>query len=409
MFGRLYNLFGRTPNPNARRRHRGVAVVYVGVGIVVLLGMCSLAVDYGMVQTAKTELRAAADAAARAAAAGIATSVSQAQTNAINIAAANKCAGTAVTITNSDIDFGTWSAGTFTVLSGAARSNANAIRINAKRTSANGNPVNLLFARAVGKSTCDVTASAIALVTGKLPGLTGVSSIQCHTDMFIASYNSSVTTTPDNTSNYTSNVAIACNGTLGSGASGSNNIWGDVILGSAGSLNNNVTCHGTKTTLGSPLTQPSGPTMVVVTNPGGVSATPNLSANTTYTWPGGTYYFSSFTIGGNNVTINFTGPAVLYMDCNFGNNKLSTVMTAYQSLPKNLIFYHASGKTLQVQNTADFTMIYYGPNATFNAHDDLKFRGSLQCDTLILHDTAQIWYDEQLGRASALATYSLVQ
>jgi len=397
--------------PPRRLRHRGFTAIWIGLGMVVFLGLCSLAVDYGRVQTAKSELRSAADAAARAAAAGIATSVTQAQNNAINIAANTTCDGTAVALTTNDIDFGTWDTTnkTFTVLSGVNRSNANAIRINAKRTSANNNPINLYFAPAVGKSTCDVTATSIALVTGKLPGITGVSSIQCHSDMFIASYNSLVTTSPDNTSNYNTNATIACNGTLGSGATAPNNIWSNVILGPTGSLNNNVTCHGTKTTQSTALNQPAGPTMVVVTNPGGVSATPNLSGNTTYTWPGGTYYFSGFTIGGNNVTINFTGPAVIYMNCDFGNNKLSTVITAYQNLPKNLIFNHAAGKTLQVQNSADFTMEYYGPNATFNAHDDLRFRGSLQCDTLILHDHCYIWYDEQLGNASALATYSWVQ
>jgi len=394
-----------------RNRQRGFAALWISIGIVAVLGLCSLGVDYSMVQTAKTELRVAADAAARAAAAGIATSVTQAQNNAIAIAAANTCAGTAVTITTSDIDFGTWDTTnkTFTTLTGAARSNANAVRIRAKRTSANGNPINLLFANAVGKGTCDVTATSVALVTGKLPGITGVSSVQVHSHTFVASYNSSVTTTPDNTSNYTTNACIACNGTLGSGATAPNDIWGDVILGPSGSLNNNVTCHGTKTTQGTALITPADPTMQVVTNPGGVSATPSLSAGTTYTWPGGTYYFSSFTVGGNNVTINFTGAATVYMNCDWGSNKSNFTMTAYNSLPKNLTVYQPAGKTLTLQNYGDLTMRYYGPSANITLHDNCNFRGSLQCDTMIVHDSCNFWYDEQIGSASSMATYSWVQ
>src|SRR5437870_473606 len=91
-----------------RLRRRGFTALWMSIGIVAVLGFCSLSVDYGRVQTAKTELRNAADAASRAAVAGVATSIAQAQSNAINIAAANSCDGTAITITNSDIDFGTW-------------------------------------------------------------------------------------------------------------------------------------------------------------------------------------------------------------------------------------------------------------------------------------------------------------
>src|SRR3982751_5744795 len=53
------------------RRHRGFSAVYAIVCMVTVIGFVSLAVDLGRVQTAKTELRRAADAAARYAATGI--------------------------------------------------------------------------------------------------------------------------------------------------------------------------------------------------------------------------------------------------------------------------------------------------------------------------------------------------
>ncbi len=48
-----------------RSRRSGMAFIYIIVALVAMLGFCSFAVDLGRVQTAKTELRRAADAAAR--------------------------------------------------------------------------------------------------------------------------------------------------------------------------------------------------------------------------------------------------------------------------------------------------------------------------------------------------------
>ena len=55
----------------ARPASAGMALVYGIVMVTVLLAFASLAVDLGRVQLAKTELRQAADAAARYAVTGI--------------------------------------------------------------------------------------------------------------------------------------------------------------------------------------------------------------------------------------------------------------------------------------------------------------------------------------------------
>src|SRR5437588_8390759 len=86
---------------------RGIAAVYSILMLVALCGLVSMGVDLGRVQVAKTELRAAADAAARAGVAGLATSVSQAQSDAVATAAANNCDGSAVVLDSTlDIEFG---------------------------------------------------------------------------------------------------------------------------------------------------------------------------------------------------------------------------------------------------------------------------------------------------------------
>src|SRR5262245_22455234 len=152
-----------------RCRARGISIVYVAIVIIVLFAMASLGVDLGRVQLAKTELRQAADAAARAGAAGMNTSIDQANTDACAVAAANNADGASVTlVAKEDIKFGTWDpdACTFTVLTGSAQSTANAIRVTARRTSARGNAVQLFLAKLIGRSSIDISASATATAAG---------------------------------------------------------------------------------------------------------------------------------------------------------------------------------------------------------------------------------------------------
>src|SRR5580704_16624309 len=82
---------------NNSRRH-GVAIIYVIVVLIVMIGFCSFAVDLGRVQTAKTELRRATDAAARAGIANLTMvngvpNTSNVNSAAITMAGNNKCDG----------------------------------------------------------------------------------------------------------------------------------------------------------------------------------------------------------------------------------------------------------------------------------------------------------------------------
>ena len=118
---------------------QGIAAAYSILMLVALCGLVSMGVDLGRVQLAKTELRSAADAAARAGVAGLATSVAQAKSDAVDTAAANTCDGSSLVIDPTlDIDFGNWDSNTrtFTLLSGAAQNNANSVRVTAHRIAA---------------------------------------------------------------------------------------------------------------------------------------------------------------------------------------------------------------------------------------------------------------------------------
>ncbi len=142
-----------------------MTLVYVIVILPMLCGFASLGVDWGRVQMVKTQLQRASDAAARAAITGLVTNVTTAQNMAVLWGGKNSADGTSVVIDPiNDVEFGTWDTTnrTFTVLSGAARSNADAIRVTARRTTARGNPVPTVFGQTFGMNNCDVNGVAIA-------------------------------------------------------------------------------------------------------------------------------------------------------------------------------------------------------------------------------------------------------
>jgi Flp pilus assembly protein TadG len=155
------------------RRH-GVAIIYIIVVLVVMLGFCSFAVDFGRVQTAKTELRRAADAAARAGIANLYTStgpVSAAQTMAAN----DKVDGTLVSIattTGDAVQVGLWnpsaksftSTGTTTPPASAPPTTLAAVQVTLTQK------IPLLFGTILGAPTCTVNAvSTAALVSVTTP------------------------------------------------------------------------------------------------------------------------------------------------------------------------------------------------------------------------------------------------
>src|SRR5438105_88540 len=291
---------------------QGIAAAYSILMLVALCGLVSMGVDLGRVQLAKTELRSAADAAARAGAAGVPVSVTQAKTDAAAVAAANTCDGVAVAIDQTqDIEFGTWddSARTFTVLNGAAQSSANAVRVTARRIAARNTAIPLVFARLVGRSTCDINAVAVAKVTfGLGRGFEGLSWIAVSNNSNWVSYNSAVTTTPTLASSG-SNAIVGTNGVFT--ADSNDHIQGNIQLGPSGWVTGTPQVTGTTQRYSSPLPAPTSPPWSPGSNPGGISQDYHVNSSTTL--PGGTYWFTELDI---NKNLSFSGPATLYVNGN---------------------------------------------------------------------------------------------
>jgi Flp pilus assembly protein TadG len=151
----------------ARSRTAGISAIYLILFMVVICAFCSLAVDYGRVQLAKTELRRAADGAARAGAAGLVEDPGSAVQLAINFAKLNPVDGQPLQLKPSeDIELGKWDtkALTFKKLSGFDLDEANAVRVVAKRNQARGNAIPMTFASFIGFDACSISAESIVMV-----------------------------------------------------------------------------------------------------------------------------------------------------------------------------------------------------------------------------------------------------
>jgi hypothetical protein len=142
----------------------GSAMVWVVMMITVMMGFCALAVDLTRAEVAKTELQRIADSAAEAAASQIAggtTAITAAVNGEIN--KYNEVDGSPLSQTNDVvIQTGFWNATnkTFTV-NGTP---LNAVKVIVSRSSSNKtkDPIPMMFAQALGKSSLSVWAQATA-------------------------------------------------------------------------------------------------------------------------------------------------------------------------------------------------------------------------------------------------------
>jgi Flp pilus assembly protein TadG len=162
----MYALKNRSIRVSYRR---GAVYIYVLLTMTALIALLGLAVDMARAQVAKTELHRLADAAARAAVAALTTGTAAAQNAAIAIANENPVDGGYLTLsTTNDIQIGNWNSTTATFTNGGTPYNA--VRVYARRTQANGNPISTLFSRIIGINSVDVWASSTAaLVTVQPP------------------------------------------------------------------------------------------------------------------------------------------------------------------------------------------------------------------------------------------------
>ncbi len=385
------------------------------VAMPAMILMASLAVDLGRAQTAKSQLQAAVDAAARAAGQDLCnfTSNSTASYDAIAVAASNMVDGKSLTLQSSDVVFGTWdtAAKTFT----ANTATTNAVQITGYCSAARGTAIPTMLAAVVGNSTVNIHATATVYISQGLAcfnangnvtfndtGLSNGGTWQ--TDSYIG-----------NTQTYSGAVAggagdLCTNGTVtynfttpSSGQSGFNNAIVNIINGQIYSANGadcvenwtqNARGGGTywieygatgdpgpsTTKMSTPASFPV-PTMPTGNNnptiPGpylsGSYANGtqdlNLTDESFLQLPGGTYTLNSLTIS-NGSTLAFSGPVTLNiatnMTINAGAIEGQTDQAKYMKI--NLCNTGAAGaNTVNITNpTRNIYADLNGPKADYN-------------------------------------------
>lgn len=150
-------------------KRRGVTLIYAFFACMGLVALIALSVDWGRVQLTKTELHAAAVAAARYAVAGLQNDlagVSAAPANAAAVAAQNTANGRAIAFNQSqDVEIGVWdtSARTFTPTTDLKV--ANAVHVTMRCSNSRGTGVPLLFLGLInGSRVADISSDSIAMI-----------------------------------------------------------------------------------------------------------------------------------------------------------------------------------------------------------------------------------------------------
>jgi hypothetical protein len=371
-------------------RRQGAVLIYAMIVMVAVSALCSLAVDYGRVQLAKTQLSAAADAAARYAVTGLADGTYQSK--AIAVAAQNNVDGTAMVLNGSDVTAGTWANNTFT----PGGSSPNAVQINAVRSASRGNGIALMYGAILGARSCDIHAMAIASLTpqpsGGIIGLGGLKmSGGAYTDSYDSSLGTYASQTPGRGGNVLSNGDIQLSG-------------GAIIHGNAtpgpGHAVTGGTVTGSRTSATSCLNEPvsSVGNAATVNDNAKVAAymkggSFKTSASTHVTMPAGTYYFRDFLMSGQSV-LNVTGPVTIYVT---GVMDISGQVTTAGNLPSNLKIRVTSTSQGKLSGGSSFYCDLYAPLAPLDLSGGTSFYGSIIGASLNFSGNAGIHYDVSLS------------
>jgi len=141
-----------------RRDQSGMSYVFIGLSMMAFLSASMLAIDVGMLMTARNQAQNSADAGALAGATALVfdsytdrTPTGPSVTNALNAARANRVMYGQVSVNPADVLF----------LNDPAGQN-DRVKVTVYRQAARGNPVSTLIARFFGTATADIGATATA-------------------------------------------------------------------------------------------------------------------------------------------------------------------------------------------------------------------------------------------------------
>jgi hypothetical protein len=308
------------------KSRKGYAVIWVAFLVLVLVGLGGLSIDWAYVTLTKSQLQAAADAAALAGVQVLAQGQTVVNNTAVNIASLNKAAQSPVAVVAGvDVLIGQFNTSTltFTVTS----LSPNAVKVIARRTSGSpGGPVSLLFGPAFGVTTAGAAAQAIAMVqngsgtAGLLvlsPNASGALSMTGNAKVVVQGGDLQVDSNNSKAVTMTGNGSITANNV--------NIVGGYNFSGNGGTAS---PLHTGVASMADPLASMTAPT--VTNNQGSVSLSGNQSKTIS---PG--YYPNGISVSGNGkLTMN----AGIY---NIGGSGLS--VTGNGTMTANGVMLYLSG------------------------------------------------------------------
>jgi Flp pilus assembly protein TadG len=140
------------------RDEDGFSLVFVGIGFMAFLGVSMLAIDVGMLMTARNQAQNSADAGALAGATALVfdnwgdrTATGPAVTNALSASHGNQVMGGNVSVNASDVEFLNDPSG-----------NNDRVKVTVYREASRGNPMSTMIAQYFGIATVGVNANATA-------------------------------------------------------------------------------------------------------------------------------------------------------------------------------------------------------------------------------------------------------
>ena len=141
-----------------RRDESGMSYVFVGFSMMAFIAASMLAIDVGMLMTARSQAQNSADAGALAGATALVfdnwddrSPTGPAVTNAVLGAQQNQVMSSTVSVGPADVEFPTDPAG-----------EPNRVKVTVYRNAAHGNPLNTMIAKYFGIATADISATATA-------------------------------------------------------------------------------------------------------------------------------------------------------------------------------------------------------------------------------------------------------
>ena len=393
-------------------RRRGNIVVLSAVLLIAMAAMAAFAIDLGYIADAKNELQRSADAAALAAAARL-PNISAAVPAAVNCASNNRTSITPALKTQ-DIVFGFWDRDTATFHNPRPSGRPyNAVKVTLRRTTANGNPLNLFFGRVLRKQTTDIKVTAIAFgdrgLCGPFVGVEGVTAGgNLTTDSFDSYDGSYVASMAGERGSLCSDGPI----TVGGDA----DIHGDVRAGEGDTVTVNGSSYEISGQIGNRITElnlaPVDPTLAQGTNnngaleryrdpdgtgwldplnPGNMNFT--LNGGAVYTIPPGTYYFNDMKLVGGSI-LNVVGKTTIYLTGNL-DRQGGAIINNNTQLASNLEILMTGG-TAQISSDNVFYGVIYAPNTDITYSGTADYFGAMVGKTVTIIGDATGHYDESL-------------